>query len=276
MTFSQLKPGRVRAYLDAAREGSRSGDLWVFQHIPKTAGSSLAAELAANRRPYRNLHIGMGSAGGAETALKPDAQRDVVVREFLDDPLSREVRSVSGHLRYANIETLKAEISDMRLFTFVREPVSRVVSEYYYCLSPLHNNPEGFRKAFPTLNDFANSLEASNKMAVYIADRRGIRPDDLVALAFERFDFIGSQKLYGLSFRVLSSLLWYETQSEQKLRVAGSKPSKQALDPETVRTIRQNNRADIALFNAVSDVYRACRDELIAELKRRARERMQA
>ncbi|MEM9048129.1 MAG: sulfotransferase family 2 domain-containing protein [Pseudomonadota bacterium] len=267
MAFADLKPGGVRDYLDAAK----GGELWVFQHIPKTAGSSLATELSANRRPYRNLHIGMGDG-----SLKPEQQREKVVKEFVGDAKAQSVRSISGHLRFENVEVLRDSRPDLRLFTFVREPVSRVISEYFYCLSPLHNNPEGFRKAFPTLEHFANSLEGSNKMAVYVSGRRGIRPEDLVALAFERFDFIGSQKLYGLSFRILSSLLWYETQSEAKVRVAETKRGKQSIDPETVRTIRQNNRADIALFAAVSDVYRSCREEIVAELKRRARARMRA
>jgi hypothetical protein len=264
MTFADLKPGRVRAYVDALK----GGDLWVFQHIPKTAGSSLAAELAANRPPYRNIHITFGDPGKA-----PEEQRNAAVEHFVAEAQGKGIRSASGHLRHRNIEAIRAAFPETRLFTFVREPVSRVISEYNYCRSPEHTNPEGFARAFPTLADFAASVESSNKMAMYITGQRNTKPEDLVAYAFERFAFIGSQKIYTLSFRLLSTLLWYETEQQAKLRVSGAKDPRTGIPPETLKLIRQANRADQALFNAVSEVYRSCRDEILTELRRRAKER---
>lgn len=267
MSFADLKPGRVRDYLDA----HKGGGLWVFQHIPKTAGSSLAAELAANRPPYRNIHITFGDPGKA-----PEAQRDAAVESFIAEARGKGIRSASGHLRHRNIEAILAAFPGTRLFTFVREPVARVISEYNYCRSPEHTNPEGFARAFPTLEDFAASVESSNKMAMYITGQRNVKPDELVEYAFQRFAFIGSQKIYNLSFRMLSSLLWYETEQQARLRVSGTRDPKSTLAPETLKLIRQANRADQALFNAVSEVYRGCRDEIVSELRRRAKERQTA
>lgn len=267
MNFADLRPGRVRDYIDAVK----GGEFWLFQHIPKTAGSSLAAELAANRPPYRNIHISFGQPGAA-----PEQQRDAAVQAFLEEARGRQFRSASGHLRFRNVEAILAAMPHTRLFTFVREPVSRVISEYNYCRSPEHHNPEAFARAFPTLEDFAASVESSNKMALYITGERNVKPDELVDFAFRRFAFIGSQKIYGLSFRLLSTLLWYETEQQARLRVSGNRDPRSGVAPETLKMIRQANRADLALFNAVSAVYRACRDEIITELRRRRAARRQA
>lgn len=267
MKFADLRPGRVRDWLAA----NRGGDLWVFQHIPKTAGSSLAAELAVNRPPYRNIHV-----GGADPALQPEEQRTAAVDRFLADFATRPFRSASGHLRHWSVDAILAAHPAARLFTFVREPVERVVSEYFYCLSPEHNDPEGFARAFPTLRDFATARESSNKMALYIGGSRKGDAAGAVQAAFERFEFIGSQRLYPLSFRILSSLLWFETKPEARLRVSGRDNRPKEIDPDIVRLIRANNATDAAIFAAVSEVYRLCRDELNVELRRHAEERRAA
>jgi hypothetical protein len=33
------------------------GNLWLFLHTPKTAGSSLSAEIARVTQQYRNIHV---------------------------------------------------------------------------------------------------------------------------------------------------------------------------------------------------------------------------
>lgn len=265
MSFADLRPGRVAAYLDA----KAGGDFWLFQHVPKTAGSSLAAELARHRRPYRNIHV-----GGADPALSADARRAQAVDRFLAEGPGG-FRSASGHLRHRDVDRIREAVPGARLLTFVREPVERVISEYHYCRSPQHSDPEGFSAAFPSLEDFVSAAESRNKQALYICGRRAVPPEELVAYAFERFDFIGSQKVYRLSFRMLSTLLWRETADSQRLRVSGRVDPAEGLDPGLIHAIRSNNRADMALFAAVSAVYRATRDEIHAELKAR-RERARA
>jgi hypothetical protein len=267
MKFGDLGPGRVRDWFEAVS----GGDLWVFQHIPKTAGSSLSAELAANRAPYRNIHVRHGISAGP-----PEDQRDAAVEDFVTEASRRPVRSASGHLRFRNVEAIRAAFPQARLLTFVRDPVERVISEYHYCRSPEHNDPVGFARAFPTLDDFASAQESGNKMAMYVTGKRNVRPAEVAAEAFARFEFIGTQKLYNLSFRILSTLLWYETPQQAKLRVSGRANKAAELPQATLALIRGNNRADTALFRAVSDVYRDCREEIVAELRRRAAARAAA
>lgn len=263
LKFADFQPGRVRDYIEAMKgEG-----LWVFQHIPKTAGSSLSAELARHRAPYRNIHI---NYDGDIAALPMVERRRVVAEQFIADARRDGLRSASGHLRFENVEAIRAAFPEVRLFTFVRDPVERVISEYWYSCSPQHADPEGFKQRFPTLGDFVRSSEASNKMAVFVAGKRRIAPADLASYAFERFEFIGSQKLYTLSFRLLSNMLWHQTRQRAALRVSTRKNAAAETDPEIVEIIRQNNRADMLLFRSVSRAYQAVRDELNGVLKEEA------
>ncbi|MEP5375836.1 MAG: hypothetical protein ABJQ14_08595, partial [Hyphomicrobiales bacterium] len=49
--FNRLGPARF------AKLMKRSGQTWIFHHIPKTAGSSLTSELRFCLPPYRNINF---------------------------------------------------------------------------------------------------------------------------------------------------------------------------------------------------------------------------
>jgi len=251
--FSGLKPGQVGAYIESVR----GGEFWLFQHIPKTAGSTVVAELARHRRPYVNIDV----------ADNPDRLRRMPLLEqltarFLREQRGRRLSACSGHLSRSNIDAILTERPETRLFTFVREPVSRVISEYNYCTSPLHNNPEAFIKRYPTLEHFARNRVSHNFMANYITENRDIDPRELVEYAFERFEFIGSQGYFRLSFRLLSTLLWHTSRTDARERAAAERTRRAAIPRHVLQLIRRNNRADTALFEAVTAVYDSCRDEI--------------
>lgn len=255
MKFSGLGPGRVRSYIGAVR----GGPLWIFQHIPKTAGSSLATELARYRAPYKNLFLEY-----EDKTRTPVEKRERLVAGFLEAHGRTPYRAVSGHLRRPNIDALIAALPEARLLTFVRDPVERVLSTYRYLLSPAHNDPQKFAVRFPTLLDYVRAPISRNLMTKFITGEGRGDPAEIVAFAFERFAFIGSQNLYDLSFRLMSALLWEETAPTVRANVtAGEHP---AADRETVELIRRNNRLDQALYDAVMQVYRDCGGEIEAEL----------
>ncbi|MCH7920168.1 MAG: sulfotransferase family 2 domain-containing protein, partial [Planctomycetes bacterium] len=81
----------------------------LFLHIQKTAGSSIV-ELA--RDHYDKSVISHGDFGGH----KPEDFQDVAF--------------VSGHFGY---EFARPLMSDRYSFTFLRDPVDRVLSFYYFC-----------------------------------------------------------------------------------------------------------------------------------------------
>lgn len=89
----------------------------VFVHIQKTAGSSIV-ELV--RRRYGESVISHGDYGGH----RPEDFQDVAF--------------VSGHFGY---EFARSLIAKRYSFTFLRDPVERVLSLYYYCKG---QNPDDY------------------------------------------------------------------------------------------------------------------------------------
>lgn len=83
----------------------------LFLHIQKTAGTSL---VNMARRYYGNDVVSHGDCWG-----KPPEQFS-------------QVRFISGHLGYSYMRPL---IGDRYSFTFLRNPVDRILSMYYFCRS---------------------------------------------------------------------------------------------------------------------------------------------
>jgi Sulfotransferase family. len=106
----------------------------LFLHIQKTAGSALLEMVC---RHYRNNLTRHGDCWGHAP------------NEF------REIPFVSGHFGYAYAKCL---MPGRYTFTFLREPVERIISMYYFCRG---RNPDQFsiyRRAHEL--DFKDFLEA--------------------------------------------------------------------------------------------------------------------
>jgi hypothetical protein len=96
---------------------------WVHLHLPKTAGSSLSLAL-------RNHFGGRGSGG-----IFYD-RRVSLHKESLQLIAQSRFRVISGHFGQIEMERLEANQPDVRFryFTFLREPVSRLISAYKHGL----------------------------------------------------------------------------------------------------------------------------------------------
>src|SRR5579859_1497066 len=104
------KPARARAIIPI-----------IFQHIPKTAGVSVRALMSSNFHVDEILHV-------------PDVHwRD---RLFAKLAISK-YRFIHGHLHY---EFFAALAGSVRLITFLRDPVERIISLYFFLKG---QSPEG-------------------------------------------------------------------------------------------------------------------------------------
>ena len=85
----------------------------VFQHIPKTAGVSVRSVMASNFELEDILHV-------PDSRWRDDAFAAGAVRRY---------RFIHGHLHF---EFVKGLFRKARVVTFVRDPVERVLSLYYF------------------------------------------------------------------------------------------------------------------------------------------------
>lgn len=215
----------------------------IFLHIPKTAGTTFMDLLKANygQSCYRLRN------GGDVAAAKRQA-----------DQVARWVQCVAGHVGYGAHEWLPGL---WRYVSFLREPVDRVVSLYYYIRGrPKHKRHE---LALLPLHEFVKSdamSDAENGMTRFLAGRSdvGIRPkespatEDDLATALRRLDYmdIGITEHYGESVAMLCRRLgWRNVVTTPKL-VQVYRPRVEDLTVKDWIAIREKNELDIRLYMA--------------------------
>lgn len=219
--------------------------LWLFLHIPKTAGSSFRSALAARLKPEHNINI--ANLRGVRRRAGAFAQ---AIDEFL--ALDKEQRFVfaSGHLVMPEIVRIQESLGrPVRLLTMLRDPVQRVISDYRYQRTPAHPAHEAFCAAFPTLESFVDSHRSQNKMFRYLA-----LPGETVEAATARierdFSLVGLVEMYPLSVKLCSQLIGPRFPATVSLNVTqNTGDNGVALSDELLDRIRRLNRKDQRLWD---------------------------
>lgn len=230
--------------------------LWGFQHIPKTAGTSLTTEIAERNPP--NYCIQRTNFNAVDMVTQRADEWNAVLefaRQQKSLPDDSKYRSWSGHLRSAHVQYLKAEFPGMRCFTLLREPVTMVISAYRYLLT-VHRNRQQLAERYPTLWDYA-ALSA-NLMVKRLAPHWSEDSEWAVNAILQTYDFIGTVELFPLSTSVILGMMDVVHSPATHLnRAAKIADARFEASPELVERIRAINAADIALHRRVSNLLAA-------------------
>jgi hypothetical protein len=200
-TLPLLFSGRFEAWVEEAAPPP----LWLFVHVPKTAGSSLGAEIGAALPPWRNLAI-----DHLDRSRPAPARYDSVVEAAIADHAAAPFRFASGHLQQRHVARLVAGIPGTRVFTLLREPVARLVSDYLYQRSPLHPLAEEVRRRVPNFDAFLELPGQRNRAARHLVPAAVLEAGDAqtaIAHLEAHYAFVGVQERYALGFRALCALL---------------------------------------------------------------------
>lgn len=252
--------------------------LWLFVHVPKTAGSSLATELASLLPPYRSIHIDHTDRS------RPAPERyDLVTEAFIAAQPEAKARSASGHVQFRNVRRITEALPGTRLITLLREPVARLVSDYLYQLSPMHPLAAEVRAKIPDFAAFIELPGQRNRAARHLVPPKFARENDIAGgLAFlrARYAFVGVQERYELSFRALTALLAGRPRlpaAEPKrvndgARDAKAKVMEELRDPALQARIAELNAFDLGIHAVVAAEWDRIAEALQARLDGMARE----
>jgi len=219
-------------------------ELWLFVHIPKTAGSSFRNTLAQHLVPEHNINI----AGLRGTHSRAEAFRRAI-DEFLACDSEQRFVFASGHITMLEVVRIRESLRrPVKLLTMLRDPVQRVISDYRYQCTPAHDGHEAFRAAFPTLESFVGSRRSQNKMFRYLA-----LPDETVAAATARiareFSLVGVAEMYPLSIRLCSDLIGPEFTPKARLNLTQNTGENEVeVSDDLLDRIRRLNRKDERLW----------------------------
>ncbi len=269
MKLTDLFSERYDAYFQAAQRGD---PLWLFVHVPKTAGSSLNGEMVPILFPNHNIHIDYSKLDPSEAEHSYAALFDRSVDEFIELARARRYRYCTGHINVAQMERIRAAVPDVRPVTMIRDPVSRFISDYRYQRSAMHPGHEQFRSAYPLIQDYLRLESDWNKTATSLlppALRAGGSVQDCVDWLIATYAFIGVQEHYSLSLHALTWFAGVPKRSKLRTRVNDPTPDNEViLTDELHQQIRDRNALDIALYDAIAPRFNAISASLATYLDR--------
>ncbi|MDP3418671.1 sulfotransferase family 2 domain-containing protein [Falsiroseomonas sp.] len=247
----------LRAFLAGDFESWRAAlepapPLWLFVHVPKTAGSSLTSDLAAGLQPYRSLHI------DHLDRARPALQRyDTAVDQALAAWRETPFRFASGHVQQRHVARILQGVPGTRLFTMLREPAARLVSDYLYQRSPMHPLAEEMRRRVPDFDAFLDLPGQRNRAARHLVPKPVLDAGDAAAAITHieaHFAFLGLQEHYQISYRALTRMLGQPRVPAARLRVNSAAAAERAeiaarlADPALAARIAAANAVDLALY----------------------------
>lgn len=262
MSLVSLLDGDVAEYLK--KQADRPGALWLFVHIPKTAGSSFRAELASRLKPERNIVVNY------EDESLPFHQRlQSAVQDFSDSMNQPAVRFASGHIFRSHAAFIAERHPDVRPITMLRNPVARVVSDFRYARTPQHPPYREFIRQFPSFEDYVNSPASQNKVHEFLRRAPTDTPEQVIQDVEQTFSFLGVTEMYYLSCRVLFALLGdarNPTLYERRTEI--SEDNEIANLEELTPRIRELNAKDIAIYDHFHYKLKRRRDDILRALPR--------
>lgn len=204
----------------------------ISLHIPKTAGTS-----------FRNI---LKSVYGEKQVVRFDINEIGSVRLNEVPYLKKElppVKVIHGHFEYTMLEQHFSLPGNYKLITWMRDPVQRVVSNFFYLESRLkeildekRNNLNILSKMQRTLIEYARAEINRNRQAKFLAGRNA-----------ETFDFIGIQEYFDDEIKRLAAVL--EWKSLPKSLHHNKTSMEAAVIPEEVlQEIRALNMEDMKLY----------------------------
>ena len=245
--LNDLLEGRFDEYVEGTRRGAK---LWLFVHVPKTAGSSLSVEFSSELKPYYNLHI-----EHTDRSRSAKERFDEKVAAFIEQSRTRTFRSASGHIWQQHAQAIRKAIPGTRMVTLLREPAARVLSDYNYQRSPMHPLHEEVIARTPDFMSFAEQPGPRNRMARHLVPLAMIRQERLeeaVEHVRRTFAFIGLQERYDLYFRLLTLLTTGRIKEPGDKKRVNEAKEVSALSDEQLARVRELNRVDFAIYDAVA------------------------
>ena len=218
---------------------------FFFLHIPKTAGTTMNAVLDDNFDQSRIFD------------LYTDDQRERLRETTYEDLAQYDL--VRGHVFIVNFEDILDGPIPFNMFTFLRDPVKRVISEYHF----LKSWPKSHLYRFLNDNDISlTEYVTSNRPELRMRGRNSMvnslsgvghaTIEDGLEAAWhhlkDRFFCFGILERFDESLLMLNNYLKFDRCFYERQNVH-AKRAHYPVSPAEVALIEEHNQADIALYD---------------------------
>lgn len=208
-------------------------------HIPKTAGTSF----------YKTL-ISEYSEKGI-TRIDMNKKDRININKIHQDHayISKGTKVIHGHYTFPQIQSALTISKNIPVITWLRDPVERVISNYYYLSKILKMELDESRKDLNVLNrmqktllEYASVETCRNRMTRFLG-----------GIALEDLKFIGFVENYSEDLKELSKIMNWKKYEEVKVNTTGSK-NKREVSSEVRAEIASMNQLDIELYNRAKEI----------------------
>ncbi|MCB0806056.1 MAG: sulfotransferase family 2 domain-containing protein [Bacteroidales bacterium] len=201
-------------------------------HIPKTAGTS-----------FRNI---LKKSFGEEKVARLDIKNDPLQVEvdslpFTDSKLPPKIRVIHGHFKYPDLEQLFEIKPGTPVVTWLRDPVQRVVSNYFYLSKRLHEELDEKGKGLNILAKMEKSLMEYARAEI----NRNRISKFLTGIKLDQLDFVGIMEHYAEDLEIFKRTFDLPDLEIFEHNVTGTKKEVCEADLEE---IKQLNTEDISLY----------------------------
>jgi hypothetical protein len=226
-------------------------------HVPKTAGTTFGSRM-------RKVLLSLGRADlftniYCNPSLNPNESPKETYIESLIRKLTMCLEQlapdrpafVTGHYRLQDIAPVIATYGDrIELVTFLRDPVERSISDYYFSLSVKNDNHMNFKQNYPTLTDFLGCHDCVNKHMLHLRPHSGATVEETVDYLCERFYFIGQTANFDDDFDRLCNMLGLPHVPPMQLNVNPDRARDHAA--VLLAKVAEAAATDIAMFEAIT------------------------
>lgn len=230
---SHAVPGHAHTPDMAGRRRFLAGHVLIHTHVPKTAGATLAAGLAAI----------VGGVSTMDLRLRRSIPLDRLSAEDL-----RQLSLVTGHFAYGLHERFPGRTP--LYFAAVREPADRAVSNYRFLAT--HANHPGHEEAashdFETWESLYRERRPNEQSRMLLGDRPGSAVDAAEAIrhADGAYFLLIPQPEVSRAIRALRAAFGVAWSRVANVNVSAG--HEVVLDTPTRQAIRAANAADTALY----------------------------
>lgn len=219
-----------------------ASDVMLFVHIPKTGGMSFGQSLAMGFDRFRPV-------------TWPDTARSfrLQMRQALYRQTQKAGRQVLiGHFGWEQLTYWRSHDLPLKCGTLLRDPLARMVSNFYYNMSEAHPGHATFRARFPDLLGYVRQQPVDVQMT------QAIGIVDSFDRALERFcthySFLGVTEHLGASLAQLARTHGLQGMEEHRINQGGGRQAADVTE-EVVELIARKSHNDRKLHRLLLRLY---------------------
>lgn len=218
-------------------------DILLFVHIPKTAGVSLGKSM----QDAFDTFLGVNWQNPRDSFQK-------LTRKSLYNRMQEPQRQViAGHFGWHELIIWRRNELPIKAISVIRDPFERFVSNYNYNCSEKHPENARFREQFPTLKDYAASLQTDVQLRQLIGLFYSF--DHALEKLTRYYSFIGVTEKLEASLRWLSKSHGLKDMSEHHMNTAMAPRGDTEFDPELRQMVMDKSINDARLHQLLMSFY---------------------